>query len=130
MFNGQENGMKGQHNLAQGNPGKTGRRPGLEWRKQNCPRNNVHKRENLISDKTKDLVFPGNNVLQIRFADFVNSIPSEGNYLLCSTNPHGRFLSCVLYPGRRFGSFLPKLYPGLLYSGLSGRKNILTATCV
>ncbi len=30
---------------------------------------------------------------------------------------------CILYPGRRFGSFLPQLCPGLDYLGLSGREN-------
>jgi hypothetical protein len=36
-----KNGLKGQHNLAQGNPGKTGSSPGLENGHENRPRDNV-----------------------------------------------------------------------------------------
>jgi len=57
-------------------------------------------------------------------------IPSEKRVMLYSTSLRGRFSSCFFYPGRRFGSFLPKLCPGLVYFGLSGRKNRLSSTCV
>jgi len=51
MINENKNGLKGQHILAQGNPGKTGRHPGLVNGQESRPRNDVHKRENLISDE-------------------------------------------------------------------------------
>ena len=64
MINRQSVGLKGQFILAQGNPGKTGRRPGFENGRYNRPRDNVHQRENLISDETENLLFPENDVLQ------------------------------------------------------------------
>jgi hypothetical protein len=60
-----KNGLKGQYNLAQGNPEASGR-PGLENGQENRPRDKVHQREDLISDQVNSLVFSGNNDLQFR----------------------------------------------------------------
>ena len=46
--------LKGQHNLAQGNPPAGGSALGLEYGHENRPRENVYKRENLNSDKMDD----------------------------------------------------------------------------
>jgi hypothetical protein len=47
-------------------PGQTECRPGFENKKENRPRDNVHKSENLISDEGDYLLFPENDVLQFR----------------------------------------------------------------
>ena len=78
MIDENENGLKGQHNLAQG---KRSGALGLENRYENRPRENVHKGENLISDKRDDLVFPGNDTFQFRpkgIICFVHRIPADG----------------------------------------------------
>jgi hypothetical protein len=79
MINGQENGLKGQHNLAQGKR----RHLGVESGQENRPRDNVHKRGILISDGGDDLVFPGNDVLQFRpkgIICFFHRILADGFY--------------------------------------------------
>ena len=103
MFNEQGNGLKGQFNLARGNPGKTGSRPGLDDGHINRPYENVYQRETLVSDEGNGLLFPDKDVLPFR---------PERFFLLCSPNLRGRLFFCIFYPGRRFGSFLPHLAPG------------------
>jgi hypothetical protein len=73
-----KNGLKGQHILAQGNPGKTGRRPGFENGQESRPRDDVRKRENLISDEMEKAYF-------LKFMDLcfvpirsLNSLPAAG----------------------------------------------------
>ena len=95
-------GLKGPHNLALGNPPTSGGALGLGKEHENRPRDNVHKWENHNSDEMDDH-FSEKWFLTIRFADFitwiyaslqfVSSIPSEGNYLLCSSYLLGRFSS-------------------------------------
>lgn len=70
-----KNGLKGQHILAQGNPGKTGRRPGFENGHESRPRDDVHKRENLISDEMENAYFLKTWICAS--LQFVHSIPSE-----------------------------------------------------
>ena len=57
MVNEHKKGLKGQHILALGNPGKTGRRPGFENGQESRPRDDVRKRENLISDEMEKAYF-------------------------------------------------------------------------
>lgn len=81
MFYEQENGLKGQYNLAQGNPGKTGSRPGLENGHENRPCENVYQGETLVSDEGDGHFFPDNDVLQFRpkrFFCFVHRIFADG----------------------------------------------------
>ena len=77
MINENENGLKGQHNLAQG---KRSGALGLENGHENRPRENVHKRENPIPDERDDLVFPENDALQ-----FASRISLHG-FTLCSNS--------------------------------------------
>lgn len=49
--------LKGRHLLAQGNPGFTGSRPGLEDGFNNRPRNTVYQREFLCSDEMAQFFF-------------------------------------------------------------------------
>jgi hypothetical protein len=59
MIDESENGLKGQYNLAQGNPPAGGDALGLESGHENRPRKNVHKRENLNSDEINLSFFMG-----------------------------------------------------------------------
>jgi len=73
-----EDGLKGQNNLAQG---KRSGALGLENGNENRPRENVHKRENLISDEMDDPVFPRNDAFQFRpkgIICFVHLILADG----------------------------------------------------
>ena len=103
MFDEQGNGLKGQFNIARGNPGETGSRPGLDDEHINRPCEDVYQRETLVSDEGDGLLFPDKDVLPFR---------PERFFLLYSPNLRGRLFFCILYPGRRFGSFLPHLAPG------------------
>lgn len=108
-INGNKTALKGQHILAQGK-----RSGALGWIDDSTiVRETTLKREKILS-RTKWSIANSQEI--------ICSIPSERNYLLCSSNSRGRFFFCINNPGRRFGSFLPKLCPGLLYVGLSGRK--------
>ncbi len=107
MIDESKDGLKGLHNLAQG---KRSGALGLESRHKNRPREAAHKREKPISDEQDDLVFPGISAFRFPACGWQ---ASEGNYSLCLAYARGRFFFYILYPGRRFGSFLPKLCPGL-----------------
>ncbi len=54
-----KNGLKGLHNLAQGNPEVSGR-PGLESEEKNRPRPSFHKGEIYVADENDGLIFPEN----------------------------------------------------------------------
>ena len=112
MFYEQENGLKGQYNLAQGNPGKTGSRAGLENGHENRPCENVYQRETLVSDEGDGHFFPimmfRNSVRKDFFALFIES--SRTAFLL---HP---------LPGATFRFVPPSTCPGLNYIGLSGRE--------
>ncbi len=58
--------LKGRYILAQGNPGKTGSRPGLENGIKNRPRAKVDQREFLHSDEMDHFFFAGQNAVQFR----------------------------------------------------------------
>jgi len=90
MFNEQGNGLKGQFNLARGNPGKTGSRPGLDDGHINRPCENVYQRETLVSDEGDGLLFPDKDVLPFR---------PERFFLLCSTNLPDGFSSASFTRG-------------------------------
>jgi len=81
MIDESKNGLKGQHNLAQGNPEHSGGALGLKNGQENRPRENVDKKEKLISDERDDLAFSGNNALQFRpkgILCFVHRIRADG----------------------------------------------------
>ena len=82
MINEHKNGLKGLHILAQGNPGFTGRRPGLENGYEIRPGEEVHKRENLISDEMENAYFL--KYMDLRFVPIrqLNSIRSYGITLI------------------------------------------------
>jgi hypothetical protein len=127
MIDENENGLKGQHNLAsRKNRDRHGKRSvalGLENGHENRPRENVHKGENLISDERDDLVFPGNDAFQFASRISLHGFTLRSNSstqfrpkgIICVVHciPADGFFFCILYPGRRFGSFLPKLCSGL-----------------
>jgi len=78
MIDENENGLKGQHNLAQG---KRSGALGLENGHENRPRGNVHKGENLNSDEMYDPIFLRNYILQFRpkrIICFVHRILADG----------------------------------------------------
>lgn len=91
-----KNGLKGQHILAQGNPGKTGRRPGLENGEKSRPRNDVHKRKNLISDEMEKAYF-------LKFMDLcfvpIRSLNSVRSYDIALINIFARTgFSLIILP--------------------------------
>ncbi len=55
--------LKGRHILAQGNPGKTGSRPGLVNMFECRPREKVHKREFIHSDEIDQSIFVGHTAI-------------------------------------------------------------------
>ncbi len=78
MIDESKNGLKGQHNLAQG---KRSDARGLESGHENRPREKVDQRENLISDERDDLIFSGNDAFQFRpkgIICFVHCILADG----------------------------------------------------
>jgi hypothetical protein len=98
MINENKNGLKGQHILAQGNPGKTGRRPGLENGHENRPREEVHIRENLISDEIENAYF-------LKYMDFrFRSLNSVRSYGIALINIFARTgFSLIISPRRCLG---------------------------
>jgi hypothetical protein len=112
-----KNGLKGQYNLAQG---KRSREPGsyaLGWR----ARMGIVRAKMFF--KTKILFRTGE--ITSCFPELVSYHSVRKGLLALFIESRGRFFSCIPFPERRFGSFLPKLCPGLIYPGLSGRKSRL-----
>jgi len=110
----QANGLKDQHNLAQGKRRRSVAL-GCNWIFK-FVRVQMHANE------------PANIRTKWRIENFLadNLFNSVRNKAFILNNLISRTASSspLRYPGRRFGSFLPKLYPGLIYFGLSGRENI------
>jgi len=101
MINENKNGLKGQHILAQGNSGKTGRRPGLENGHENRPREEVHKRENLISEEMENAYFL--KYMDFRFAP-IRSLNSVRSYGIALINNFARTgFSLIISPRRCLG---------------------------
>jgi hypothetical protein len=117
MINRQSIGLKGQLILAQGK-----RSVALGWRMgiKNVRATTFIKEKILFRTSEMTLCFPemmpDNSVRRDFFALFIESARTVFFY--------------ILYPGRRFGSFLPKLCPGLKSTGPSGRKNMHALACV
>lgn len=106
--------LKGQHLLAQG---KRRRSVALGWeRGLKFVRGKKHVKE-LLHNRTKwsISIFPLDYLL-----NSVRNMAFTIKILASRTDSD----SPLYYPGWRFGSFLPKLYPGLVYFGLSGREKI------
>lgn len=71
--------LKGRHLLAQGNPGKTGSRPGLVDVFLNRPSEKVWQREFLYSDEMELLFFRGVTDFRPKgHNDFVQRFPADG----------------------------------------------------
>ena len=96
MIDENENGLKGQHNLAQG---KRSGALGLEDGHENRPRENVHKGENLNSDEKDDPVFPRNYILQ--FASRISSTQFRPKRIIC-------FIHRILTDGFSSATSLPR----------------------
>ena len=105
MFNENKKVLKGQHILAQG------KALGLEIGKKIVRAITFIKEKILFRTSVMTLCFPE-----------MMSCNSVRRKLFALFTEFSRTVFVVLfYPGRRFGSFLPKLCPGLNYIGLSGR---------
>ncbi len=102
IFYEQESGLKGQYNIAQGNPGKAGSRPGLKDAPENRPCENVHQSETLVSDGEMAFCY----LIMMLFHSVRN------DFFALFVGPSRTVFFCLLYPGRRFGSFLSQLAPG------------------
>ena len=71
--------LKGRHPLAQGNPGKTGSRPGLVNGFENRPSEKVWQREFFYSDEMELLFFRGVTDFRPKgYNDFVQRFPADG----------------------------------------------------
>ena len=109
IYSENKNSLKGQHNLAQGKQSGA-----LGWKETRKFVRAVTFIKEKILFRTREMTFCFPEMM------FCNSVPKEFFAFFIESSRTVFF--CILYPGRRFGSFLPQLCPGLNYIGLSGRK--------
>jgi len=107
-----KNGLKGQHNLAQG---KRRRSVALGIRASEKIVRKIALIKGQILFRTKKM----NSISKA--IKWLNSVRNKFIVLIVIFS-RTVFLALHFYPGRRFGSFLPKLFPGLNYIGLSGQE--------
>jgi hypothetical protein len=105
--------LKGRHILTQGNPGKTGSRPGIKNEFKNRPRSKVYSSEFLISDE-----------IDQHFSLVIIRLRSVRKILFAFLFESSRTVRILLhhFPRAAFRFVPPETYPGLLYFGLSGRE--------
>ena len=94
MIDQSKYGLKGPHNLAQGNPPAGGGALGLENGHENRPRENVYKRDNLNSDEIDDHVFPRNDSLQFASRISLHGFTLRSN---SSTQFHPKGIICFVH---------------------------------
>jgi hypothetical protein len=115
MVNRSENVLKGQYNLAQGKQSVA-----LGWRTGTRIVRAITFIKEKILFRTREMTFFFPEMMSC------NSVQRSFSSLKIMFT-RTVFLAFPL-PGRCFGSFLPKLCPGLDYFGLSGRKTIIPLT--